>query len=286
MMGAGRRWWLGLAAVAAGGCRSAPPPIHLEAAYVPVGKVCDRVHDVMRSTDEGWIAVELPAVAEMVVIVDEDSGRTGDCGGELLAWLRAAVAARPIDLRPRLEARVRALGSFVAAGGHWSGSAAESLYALLIDQGKPIGHVYEARQFLGPGSLSVPGWRAAVSLDDLDSWVAASLRRGYAQKVPMPTRSGNEQGDKYADTLVRLFAARYGTPGTGEAGHLVSPFFQPAHARPPEPAELGCGRSALDRLWPDLVRVFRASPLDERWTPLPAAIINRLRHPEPTSPCG
>ena len=33
-------WRLALAAVAASGC-SNPPPLHLETAYFPVGKVCD-----------------------------------------------------------------------------------------------------------------------------------------------------------------------------------------------------------------------------------------------------
>src|SRR6185369_17143961 len=82
--------------------------------------VCRRVHAVMASRDEGLLAFELPAVAELVLRTAETRGRDA-CGDELLAWLRGQLDARPIDLRPRLEARVRALGSFIASHRSWRG---------------------------------------------------------------------------------------------------------------------------------------------------------------------
>ena len=276
-----------IAATASCGCRTAPP-LHLEAAYLPVGMVCDRVHDVMSCTDEGRMRVELPAAAEMVVIAASTSGPVSDCGDELLAWLRASLTARPIDLRPRLQARIQALGTLVSAHNSWTQPGVELLGALLVDEGKPIIHAYEEKQFLGPGSQSIPGWREAVTLDDLDRWVVDAFRRGFVDKVPMPNKYSSELGDKYADLLVRLFTSRYAAP-TSEArafGLHAIPVFVPVRSRPPEPAQLGCDRTPLDLLWPDLVRSFRASPRHDRWDALPAGVVNRLRRSEAEPPCG
>src|SRR4029077_6968176 len=106
--------------------------------HIPVGEVCDRVHRVMRDTDEGRIRVELPAAADMVVIAVRSRGTALDCGNELFAWLRDSVAARPIDLRPRLEARILALGTLAAADNGWTEPAVKLLGGLLVDDGKPI----------------------------------------------------------------------------------------------------------------------------------------------------
>jgi hypothetical protein len=283
-----RCWWLSLAVIAASSC-STPRPVHLEAAYQPVGKVCDRVHHVITCTDEGEIAVELPAAAEMVAVAISNSGRAGDCGDELMAWLRSSLAARPIDLRPRLQARIRALGTLVSADNNkWTEPAVELLGGLLIDEGKPIVHVYEEKEMISMGSQSITRWRAAVTLDELDRWVVEAFRRGFVRKVPMPNQYPQSLGDYYADLLARLFAARYAAPASeaGASGQHAFPFFVPARSRPPEPEKLGCGRTPVDLLWPDLVRVFGASPLHDRWDALPAGVINRLRHPETAPPCG
>ena len=203
-------WRLALAAVAASGC-SNPPPLHLETAYFPVGKVCDCVHEVMRKPTKVGSGSSSPAAAEMLLVA-AGSGRASDCGDELLAWLRPPVAARPIELRPRLQARIAALGTLAAAANQWTEPAAELLLGLLADEGKPIVHHHEEKQFLGSDPSRCRGWRVAVSLDAFDRWVVGALRRGFVDKVPRPNQWPNNLGDKYADVLARLFAARYAAP--------------------------------------------------------------------------
>jgi len=274
------------AAAAASACSA--PPLHLEASYIPVSEVCDRVRRVMRTSDEGWIRVELPAAADMVVIAARSRrGSALDCGNELFAWLRDSVGARPIDLRPRLQARILALGTLAAADNEWTEPAVKLLGGLLVDEGKPIVNTYVGKEMDDMGSLSRPIWHEAVTLDDLDRWVVEALRRGFVEKVPRPNQWPSRLGDWYADFLVRLYAARYTTPSTQQqTGYHVLPFFEPAHSPPPDAAWLGCGTDPLDLLWPDLVRAFRVSSQHDRWDKLPAALINHLRHPADAGPCG
>jgi len=283
----GRARWLWIAATAAAAaCRSAPP-LQFETAYIPVGEVCDRVHQVMRDNDEGRIYLDLPAAADMVVMATRASGSASDCGDELFAWLRDQVGARPIDLRPRLEARILALGTLAAADNPWTEPAVKLLGSLLIDDGKPIVHAYEEKQMVDMGSLSIQGWREAVTLDALDHWVVEALRRGFVSKIPRPQQYPGSLGDWYADFLARLFAARYTAPPSRlQTGFHANPLAEPKRSPPPDPTRLGCGTAPLDGMWPDLVRTFRASPTHDRWDTLPAAVINRLRHPEDAPPCG
>ena len=164
----------------------------------------------------------------------------------------------------------------------------ELLGGLLLDEGKPTVHLVEERSFLGPGSQSVSaGWREGVSLDDLDRWVAGAIRRGQADKAPIPGKLGNALGDKYSDLLARVFTARYAAPASeAPARHMLPIVGTPARSPPPEPARLGCGTTPLDLLWPDLVRAFRVSPQHDRWDALPGVVGNRLRGPEAAPPCS
>jgi hypothetical protein len=281
-----------IAVAAAGvvGCRTGAPAVELEASDLPYDLICDRVRDVMASKDEGYIRVELPAAAEMVATAVSTSGPVSDCGDSLLGWIRAALAARPIDLRPRLEARILALGPLIGANNHWTDPATELLAGLLLDTGKPEVHVREERTFLGPGSQSVrTGYREVVSLDQLDRWVAAALRRGYGDKVFMTGALGSSVADKYRDLLARLYAARYAEPARPRWEQTTLHMFPiqstPLRATPPAPQKLGCGRGALDVLWPDLVRAFRAAPRHALWDTLPAGVADRLRGSEGAPPC-
>jgi len=285
-MGRGR-WWRGVAAAAAASACAAPP-LHVEASYIPVSEVCDRVHRVMRDTDEGRIRVELPAAAEMVVITAREYRYRGlDCGNDLMAWLAASVGARPIDLRPRLQARVQALGTLAAADNAWTEPAVKLLGGLLVDEGKPIVNTYVEKEMIDMGSLSRPVWREAVTLDDLDLWVVEALRRGFVDKVPRPNQSPSRLGDWYADFLVRLYSVRYATPSTQQqTGYHLLPFIEAARSPPPDARWLGCGTDPLDLLWPDLVRAFRVSSQHDRWDKLPAALITHLRHPADAPTCG
>jgi hypothetical protein len=292
--GGGGRAGALIAVVAAGvaGCRTGAPAIEFEASDLPYDLVCDRVRDVLASKDEGYIRVELPAVAEMVATAQSTSGPVSDCGDQLLAWNRAALAARPIDLRPRLEARILALGPLIGVGMNykWTDAATDVLGGLLLDAGKPTVHLLEERTFLGPGSQRVrTGYREIVSLDQLDRWAAAALRRGYGDKVFMTGSLGSSVHDKYRDLLARLFAARYAEPARSRwespALHAFPFVGTPVRSPPPPPEKLGCGSSALDALWPDLVRAFRAAPKHALWDTLPAPIADRLRGPEGAPPC-
>jgi hypothetical protein len=279
-----------VAAAGVAGCRTGAPAIEFEASDLPYGLICDRARDVMASKDEGYIRAELPATAEMVATAVSTSGPVSDCGDQLLAWIRAGLAARPIDLRPRLEARVAALGPLIAANNQWTDPATDVLGGLLLDAGKPEVHLVEQRTFLGPGSQSVrTGYSEIVSLDALDHWVAVALRRGYGDKAFMTGSLGSSLGDKYRDLLARLFAARYAEPARsrweGPALHAFPFLGTPVRSPPPAPEKLGCGRGALDILWPDLVRAFRAAPRHALWDTLPAGVADRLRGPDGAPPC-
>ena len=132
-----------------------------------------------------------PAAAEMLLVA-AGSGRASDCGDELLAWLRPPVAARPIELRPRLQARIAALGTLAAAANQWTEPAAELLLGLLADEGKPIVHHHEEKQFLGPGSQSVPGVAGsslARCVRSLGRWRASPWLRGQGAEA----QSGGQQ---------------------------------------------------------------------------------------------
>jgi hypothetical protein len=284
------------AAMAIGACRTAAPvganEIADEANVHDFGLVCDRVHDMLRERDEGRISLELPAIAVMVERAVHTSGPVSDCGGEMVAWIRAVLDQRPIDLRPRLEARIAALGVLLSADNHWRRPIMETLAGLLLDAGTPTAHMVEQRTFLGPGSQSVrTGWSEVVSMDDMDRWVALALRRGYAEKVFVLGKNASLLEDDYADLLARLFAARYAAPASAGSAHRVVPagrivwplpLGKSSRSAPPEPEHLGCGRAPLDLLWPDLVSAFRAAPLSSRWAAVPAPLVERARV---ASPC-
>lgn len=275
------------AAMAIGACRTAAVPganeIEHEADLHDFGLVCDRVHDMIGERDEGRISLELPAIAVMVERAVPVSGPVSECGGEMIAWIRAVLDQRPVDLRPRLEARIAALGVLLTADNHWRRPIMETLARLLLDAGTPTAHMVEQRSFLGPGSQSVrTGWREVVSMDDMDLWVALALRRGNARRVFVLGNSASLLEDDYADLLARLFAARYAAPASEGSAYRMFPVGKPSRSAPPEPQRLGCGRAPLDLLWPDLVRAFRAAPLNARWAALPALLVDRARV---ASPC-
>lgn len=231
--------------------------------------------------DEGRIGLELPATAMMVV---QASGPVSGCGGEMVAWIRAVLDQRPLDLRPRLKARIAALGVLLSADNHWRRPIMETFTGLLLDAGTTTAHRIQQRTFLGPGYQSVPmGWTEVVSMDDMDRWVALALRHGNVERAFVLGKNASFEDD-YADLLARLFIARYAAPASEGSAHKVFPVGKPKPSRsaPPEPEHLGCGRGPLDLLWPDLVRAFRAAPLNARWAGVPVPLMERARE---ASPC-
>jgi hypothetical protein len=263
------------------GCRTGrSADIDLETAFDDHDRVCDRVHAVMGSKDEGFIAYELPAVAEIVQRTKGASGVVEACGKELLAWLQGQLAARPLDLRPRLEARVAALGPFIGAGGRGREAALATLDQLLLDGPPPTTHTREHFDFPGPGSQKVSvGWYYVVSGDSLDRWAAAALLKGSAPQADSVGWQSERVQDDYLALLVRLFAQRYRLepprPPTFTLHRLARAFRSP----PPLPGQLGCGEAPLDLLWPELVRAHRLRPDDPRWEQLTGEVREQLQGP-------
>lgn len=265
-----RQWFTVAVLLVAPGCRTGrPSDVALETAFDDGDLVCDRVRAVMTSKDEGFLAFELPAVAEIVNRTRGASGPVADCGAQLLAWLCGQLDARPVDLRPRLEARVAALAPFIGSGGRRREAALGALDRLLLDGQRPVTHMREDFTFLGPGSAQKVslGMKFIVSGDALDRWAVAALLRGSGpQADSVGWRSpGDRLGDDYIDLLVRLYAQRYRAGLPPQEPHLFGR--QPWQFRepPPLPEQLGCGEAPLDYLWPEVQRAHRMRPDDPRW---------------------
>jgi hypothetical protein len=261
--------------------RAGTEAIESETRFDDDALVCRRVHAVTASRDEGLLAFELPAVAELVVRTSDTYGRNA-CGDQLLAWLRGQLDARPIDLRPRLEARVRALGPFIASHERWRGVALGIIDRLLLDGSEPVLHLRERFTYPGPGPWKFStGWRPIVSSDALDGWAVSALVRGTPQDGFWADRRGPTSGDEYVDLIVRLFSRRYAEPPPPRAATLylmALPVYKRAiHSPPPAPSKLGCRSTPFDVLWPDLVRAYRTWPDYPRWASLSPGVREQLR---------
>lgn len=245
-----------------------------ERSYRDASMVCGRVHDLMKASEPGRIYADLPGVAHLVERTYSTSGPIQDCGNALLAWIERAVAARPLDLRPRLVAQVTALGPFVASGP-WHIRARELLAGLLLDRSPRQMHWREEFHYLGPGSQRVSaGHSAIVGLDEIDQAAAEALAHGYVRRAI---------DDGYADFLAEFFARRFAEaqprsvlPDIGMPASLVAPWWPP-----PDPDRVGEGHGVLDMLWRDLGRAYRRDPTHPRWQPLPATLRLRLSEQRP-----
>jgi hypothetical protein len=248
-----------------------------EASFSDAGLVCDRVHDVMKAKPPARVYADLPSVALLLARTQGTSGLIDTCGDELLAWIRRALEARPIDLRPRLDAQVAALGSFLAsARADWRRQALPLLAAILLDDSPRRIHCRLGRIPTDMGSQSlVNGWTAIVTSEELDRTATTALVQGYLHR---------EMDDDYADLLSRFFARRFSDSFVGR--QPVCPFALAVTTPPPDPDRVGNGRDALDLLWADLGRAFRHVPEHPRWKPLPATLRLRLAEDRPllTSP--
>ena len=238
-----------------------------EPSFSDAGLVCDRVHDVMKAKRPALVYADLPGVALLLVRTHGTSGPIDTCGDELLAWIRRALEARPIDLLPRLDAQVAALGSFLASTrSDWRRQALTLLAAILLDGSPRQIHCRSGRFPTDMGSQGFTNsWTAIVTPEGLDSTATAALVQGYMHR---------EIDDDYADLLGRLFASWLSKSFVGH--QMVCPFGLSAATPPSDPNRVGNGRDALDLLWADLGRAFRRAPEHPRWKPLPAILRLRL----------
>ena len=212
-------------------------------------------------------AADLPGVALLLVRTDGTSRPIDTCGDELLAWIRRGLEARPIDLRPRLDAQVAALGSFLASTrSDWRRQALTLLSAILLDDSPRRIHCRLGRVPTDMGSQRfVNNWTAITRSGELDRTAATALVQGYLHR---------EIDDDYADLLGRLFASRFSDSFVGH--QTACPSSLAVVTPPPDPNQVGNGREALDLLWADLGRAFRHAPEHPRWKPLPATLRLRL----------
>ena len=238
-----------------------------ETTFSDAGLVCDRVHDVMKAKPPARVYADLPGVALLLVRAHGASVPIDTCGHELLAWIRRALEARPIDLRPRLDAQVEALGAFLASTrSDWRRQALTLLAAILLDESPRRIHCRLGRVPTDMGSQSfVKSWTPILTSEELDRTATTALVQGYLHR---------EIDDGYADLLGQLFASRFSVSFGGH--QTVCPLAPAVATFPPDPNRVGNGRDALDLLWADLGRAFRQAPEHPRWKPLPATLRLRL----------
>jgi hypothetical protein len=240
---------------------------------------CDRVEAALSASDEGERSVDLPAAAEAVVRTAGTGSAT--CGEKLLGWLTRELETRPLDVRPRLESRIVALGHFLLAREEWRKRAIDTFGRLLLDPGRPVLHQVENVTYLGPGSQSMSlGWVNVVSLAEMQRWVAFALAQESARRVyALGGRPNFDSDAAYRDLLIRYFTAGYTErPKSPSALTSLGPggLSFDARAIPPAPEQLGRGQSPFDLLWVDLVEAFRAAPEDASWQALPPELRSQL----------
>jgi len=246
-------------------------------AWVNGALACDRVEDALSESDEGRRRLDLPNAAEAVVL----SGAAGPCGDQLLTWLTQELETRPLDLRPRLESRIVALGRFLLVRDERRSRALSTLGKLLLDPGQPILHQVEQVTYLGPGSQTASlGWYDIVTLETLEHWVAFTLAHENARRFyHLGGHPKDASDDAYRDLLIRYFTAGYG-PHPKAAVQPVRlnhrGMLFGVHLAPPTPEKLGRGQSSFDLLWVDLVEAFRSSPDDTGWQSLPPELQSQL----------
>ena len=242
------------------------------------GLVCDRVHDVMRARDPGRVYADLQGVALLVIRTQSGAPKYEACAESLFAWIQTAVAAQPLDVRPRLLAQVSALGPFVASS-RWHTQALVLLDKVLLGDVPRTLHWRENWLFLGPGSQKMPAAATPiVSSEGLDRAVAGALVQGYLNR---------DIDDAYADLLARAFGPRSSPPKfLGHTARLGGLGFGglPMAALSLDDNRVGDGRQAHDLLWADLGRAFRHAPNHPRWQPLSATLRLRLSESRPLTP--